>query len=210
MKLFDLDGTLIDSNGIWQDVDYRFLSAHGLSATDEYMAVVGQTTLPTAAKFTKSYYRLDISPEAIMLEWLALVKDAYKKHIPTKPGAWKYLVQEAIRGETLVLVTACAPDLCRAALDRLELSNLFHHQIFAQDLGIEKRDPNFFRQVLKQLRVSPAQCTLYDDSPDSCANAKALGITVVGILDPLHADEADRMAKLCDRCITDFTELLDT
>ena len=33
MKLFDLDGTLIDSNGIWGDVDLRFLGRHGLTPT---------------------------------------------------------------------------------------------------------------------------------------------------------------------------------
>ena len=40
MKLFDLDGTLIDSNGIWVDVDLRFLGRHGLTPTEEYTYAV--------------------------------------------------------------------------------------------------------------------------------------------------------------------------
>ena len=206
MKLFDLDGTLIDSNGVWREVDYRFLEAHGLKATDEYMAAVGQSIFPIAAKFTKSYYRLDMSPEAIMFEWMTLVKEAYTQHIPLKPGVKEYLMLEAARGETLALVTACVPALGNAVLERHGISDLFHHKIFAQELHLEKRDPRFFHQVIDLLNVSPRECIFYDDSPDNCAVAKSMGMTVVGILDPLYADDAPRMKRLCDRCVTDFTE----
>ena len=46
MKLFDLDGTLIDSNGIWVDVDLRFLGRHGLTPTEEYTYAVGHSIFP--------------------------------------------------------------------------------------------------------------------------------------------------------------------
>lgn len=49
MKLFDLDGTLIDSNGIWVDVDLRFLGRHGLTPTEEYTYAVGHSIFPVAA-----------------------------------------------------------------------------------------------------------------------------------------------------------------
>ena len=66
MKLFDLDGTLIDSNGIWVDVDLRFLGRHGLTPTEEYTYAVGHSIFPVAAEFTRDYYGLDLTPEEIM------------------------------------------------------------------------------------------------------------------------------------------------
>ena len=53
--LFDLDGTLIDSNHIWQDIDRSFLEKRGFELTDAYNAGVIYATFPLAAKFTKEY-----------------------------------------------------------------------------------------------------------------------------------------------------------
>lgn len=208
MKLFDLDGTLIDSNHVWRDVDERFLTAHGLEATQEYLITVGHSIFPTAAQYTREYYHLDLSPQAIMDEWFALARDAYEHHIPLKPGAREFLEQEAARGETLALVSACVPALGHAVLDRHGLTDLFHHLVFAQELGLEKRDPRFFRQVLELLNVSPADCILFDDAPDNCVCACETGIQVVGILDPFFSGGEERMRQVCSRCVTDFRELL--
>lgn len=208
MKLFDLDGTLIDSNGVWREVDEHFLSARNLTSTAEYLDAVGHAIFPTAARFTIDYYHLNESPEAIMAEWMSLAKDAYENHIPLKPGAYEYLKQLAASGETLALVTACVPELGHAVLKRHGLTGLFQHLVFAQDLGIEKRDPRFFQYVTDHLKVSPADCVFYEDSPRNCAMAKNIGMTVIGILDPFYADQAQEMQQICDQCIYDFTELL--
>lgn len=208
MKLFDLDGTLIDSNGVWREVDERFLSARNLTATAEYLDAVGHAIFPTAARFTIDYYHLNESPEAIMDEWMSLAKDAYENHIPLKPGVLEYLHKLTDAGETLALVTACVPALGYAVLNRHGLTPFFQHLIFAQELGLEKRDPRFFQQVLCHLNVSPADCVFYEDSPKNCAIAKDMGMKVIGILDPLYKDEEVQLHQICDRCISDFTELL--
>ena len=208
MKLFDLDGTLIDSNGVWREVDDKFLSKRNLNATDEYLDAVGHAIFPTAARFTIDYYHLNESPEAIMDEWMSLAKDAYENHIPLKPGALDYLRQQADAGEPLALVTACVPELGYAALNRHGLTSLFQHLVFAQELGLEKRDPRFFQHVLHHLNISPSDCVFYEDSPKNCAIAKEMGMTVIGILDPLYANDENEMHLICDRCIRDFTELL--
>ena len=209
MKLFDLDGTLIDSNGVWQEVDERFLSARNLTATEEYLDFVSHAIFPTSAQFTKEYYHLDESPQEIMDEWLSLARDAYEHRIPLKPGVLEFLRQEQEKGEALALVTSCVPELGHAVLERHGLTSFFRHLVFAQELGLEKRDPRFFDLVLEYLKASPSDCVFYDDAPDNCAAAKRTGMTVIGVLDPLFAAQAGRMARLCDFCIHDFTQLLE-
>ena len=65
MIIFDLDGTLIDSNHVWIDVDVQFLSRRGKQITPEYTEFVAHAIFPTAARFTKDYYQLDDSLEEI-------------------------------------------------------------------------------------------------------------------------------------------------
>ena len=88
MIFFDLDGVLLDSNGVWIDVDLAFTQKRGLEVTEEYAYTVGHSIFPVAAQFTKDYYHLPESPQEIMDEWRALAYEAYAHTIPMKPGPW--------------------------------------------------------------------------------------------------------------------------
>ena len=61
MLIFDMDGTLIDSNGIWKDVDIALLKKRGFAYTRAYYEGVAHTIFPLAAKFTKEYCHLSES-----------------------------------------------------------------------------------------------------------------------------------------------------
>ena len=62
--LFDLDGTLIDSNGVWIDVDTAFLARRGMEYSKAYYEGVAHTIFPLAAQFTKEFCHLDESCES--------------------------------------------------------------------------------------------------------------------------------------------------
>ena len=53
MKLFDFDGTLVDSNGVWEEIDITFLARRGLTPTREYSELVGRSIFPIAAQITR-------------------------------------------------------------------------------------------------------------------------------------------------------------
>mgnify|MGYP003323017062 CR=1 FL=1 len=64
--LLDMDGTMIDSNGIWKDVDIRFLARRGMEYSKAYYEGVAHTIFPPAAQFTKEFCSLEESCEEIM------------------------------------------------------------------------------------------------------------------------------------------------
>ena len=208
VKLFDFDGTLVDSNGVWVEVDNTFLERRGLKATREYSETVGHSIFPIAAQFTKEYYHLDESPEAIMAEWAGLGREAYAHQVPLKPGAVEYLDKCRQAGERMVLLTACVPEFCQAAMERLGLTDYFERVIYVQELGVEKRDPRAFSLALELLGEKGEACTLYEDSPGVCRTAKEAGLTVVGVYDPFYAHHEDEMRSFCNRHIKSFTALL--
>ena len=108
----------------------------------------------------------------------------------------------------MALVTACVPALCRTALARHGLEPFFEDVIFAQEMGLEKRDPEVFRRTAERLGVDPAACTLYEDAPANCASAKSVGIAVVGVYDYFYAKYREEMERICDRYIESFEALL--
>lgn len=208
MQIFDMDGTLIDSNGIWKDVDTAFLAKRGLSYTKEYYEGVAHTIFPLAAKFTKEFCRLPESEEAIMAEWMDMAGDLYGTSVPVKPGVRAYLDKLRAAGERLIVVTSAVPVHCRTALTHLGLMPYFERIIFAHDLQLEKKDPQLWCLTAELMGVAPADCTLYDDSVDACRGAKAAGMHAVGVYDPYFAGTEPEMQAVCDRYIRSFEELI--
>ena len=208
MQIFDMDGTLIDSNGIWKDVDTAFLVKRGLSYTKEYYEGVAHTIFPLAAKFTKEFCRLPESEEAIMAEWMDMAGDLYGTSVPVKPGVRAYLDKLRAAGERLIVVTSAVPVHCRTALTHLGLMPYFERIIFAHDLQLEKKDPQLWCLTAELMGVAPTGCTLYDDSVEACRGAKAAGMHAVGVYDPYFAGTEPEMQAVCDRYIRSFEELI--
>ena len=208
MLLFDMDGTLIDSNGIWKDVDEEFLARRGLPYTQEYYEGVAHTIFPLAARFTKEFCHLPESQEEIMAEWMELAGDIYATNVEEKPGVRAFLEKMKAAGERMAVVTSAVPVHCRSALGHLELLPYFEQVFFAQELGTEKKYPELWERVAEELGVAPGECTLFDDSVEAIRGAKKAGMHTVGVADPYFAASAEEMRETAERYIDSFTELL--
>ena len=207
MLIFDLDGTLIDSNGVWLEVDKIFLARHGCAYSQEYYEGVAHTILQNCAVFTKNHFQLEESCEEIIAEWMELAADAYRS-VPLKPFVREYLDRCRDAGHRMAVFTACVPEHCREVMSRHGLDGYFERVIFAQDLGVDKKSPAVFKQAAQMLGAEPRQCVLFDDSLAACKGAKAAGMTVVGIRDSRFTGGEADMRELCDRYIESFGELL--
>lgn len=209
MIFFDLDGTLIDSNGLWLDVDHIFLSRRGLEITPEYSYTVGHSIAPLAARFTVDYYHLDEEPEAIMAEWQEMARDAYAHTIPLKPGALELLGKLRDEGRDMALLTSGIPELAKLAVTRLGLDAYLNKGLFfAHEVGLEKKDPQVYRLAAEKFGVPPTDCVLIEDAPHNCAAAKSVGFSVVGIYDDFYKDVQDQVQANSHRYIRSLTELL--
>lgn len=207
MLIFDLDGTLIDSNGVWVEVDKTFLSRRNIPYSKEYHDLVAHTILPICAVRTKEHFQLEESCEEIIDEWMTLAAGQYH-NIPLKSNVREYLDRCKDAEHRMTIFTASVPEHCMAAIEHHGLSDYFEQIIFAQELGMDKKSPAIFHKVAEMLHVKPEQCVLFDDSLSACKAAKAAGMTVVGVHDSYFQDSEPDMRELCDQYIMGFGELL--
>ena len=207
MFLFDMDGTLINSNGVWKDVDREFLARRGMEYSRAYYEGVAHTIFPLAAKFTKEFCNLEESCEEIMAEWMELAKDAYA-NVTVKPGVRAYLKQCKAEGRGVALVTSSVPEHCYTAMKKLDLLKYFDTITFAQELGLEKKEPELWREAARRNGVRPEDCTIFDDSLAACQGARRARMRVVGVYDSFFASDEREMRHFCDVYIKSFEELL--
>lgn len=207
MLLFDLDGTLIDSNGVWKEIDRVFLHRRGLEYTHAYYQGVAHTAFPMAAQFTKDYCNLSESCEEIMAEWMDLAAHAYDD-VAIKPGVRAYLKQCKAQGRPMAIVTASIPLHCHKALQHLKLEKYFDRITFSQALGLEKKNPEIWLRAAKDAGVDPRDCTVFDDSAAACNGARQANMRVVGVYDQYFASDQKHLRQVCDIYLHSFEELL--
>jgi HAD superfamily hydrolase (TIGR01509 family) len=136
-----------------------------------------------------------------------LAKDAYA-HVTVKPGVRAYLKQCRAEGRPMAVVTSSVPEHCRAALKNLDLEKYFEGITFAQQLVLEKKQPEIWRLAAKDAGVSPEECTVFDDSIAACRGARAAQMRVVGVYDHFFARDEHQLRQFCDVYIHSFEDLL--
>ena len=142
MVFFDLDGTLLDSNGIWLDIDIAFLGRHGISPVPEdYTWYVTHHSAPDSARYTRERFGLAETAEEIQGAWLDMAREAYAGQLALKPGVRAFLEQCREHGVPMAVLTSCIPELCRAALARHGVLDWFQGVVYAQETGIGKGEP---------------------------------------------------------------------
>ena len=206
MLFFDLDGTLLDSNGIWHEVDRLFLEKRGFPHTDEYHAGVAHATLPAAAKFTREFCGIDEPEEDIIAEWIAMASEFYAREVPLKPYAREFLSLCRQHGQPMAVLTSAATEHCHSALKLHGLEEFFSHVICVQDLGLQKRQPETFLRAAELTGSAISDCVMFDDSLQACQGAKTAGMRVVGVYDRFFPEDQAQLQKLCHRYIRSFQE----
>ena len=108
----------------------------------------------------------------------------------------------------MAIFTACRPSLCRSFLERFGMTEWFAPIVYAEEIGLEKHNPECFARLSQLLGLPPGECTLFDDSPSNCATAKAAGMQVVGVYDDFYAHRQEELKAACQRYILSFEELV--
>ena len=135
MYFFDLDGTLLDSNGVWLDIDVEFLGRFGIgSVPEDYTDYVTHHGFDDSARYTRDYFRLPLTPEEIMSAWREMARSAYAGQLELKPGARGFLERARASGIPRALLTSCIPSLCSAALEHHRLLPLLDRVFTAAEL----------------------------------------------------------------------------
>ena len=198
MYFFDLDGTLLDSNGIWVDIDREFLGRFGVEAVPgDYTEFVTHCTFHEAAEYTQRYFSLPLTAQEIAGEWERMAREAYGGALPLKSGAKDFLERCRASGISCALLTSCMPPLCRSALEAYGLTELFSRVFTTAELGLEKRERALYDHVAGLCGLEAGECTLFDDSPVCCRAAVEAGWRVFAVPDPIFEGRAEELRALC-------------
>ena len=119
--IFDLDGVLLDSMGIWEDLGARYLRRLHIPPEPGLNEVLFPMSMEQGAAYLKAHYPLQQSEAEICGGIAQMLKDYYVQEVPAKPGAAALLAFLAERGISMAAATSSPRAHVTAALDRLGL-----------------------------------------------------------------------------------------
>lgn len=205
--IFDLDGTLLDSMGVWRKIDADFLGKRGFAVPEDYVKQVTAMDFQAAANYTIARFSLEEKPEDIIREWREMVVDAYTYQVQLKPYAKEYLEKLKAQGIPIALATAASPDLYVPALRNNGVLELFDAFVSVQEVERGKGFPDVYLKAAERIGVNPKDCVVFEDILKGIQGAKMGGFQTVAVYDAASWYEQDALKKEADRYITDFSQI---
>lgn len=206
--LFDLDGTILDSLKIWNDIDLFFFKNHNLIMGEDYHIAIAPLTLEETATYTKNTYKLDIDEEQIMKEWSDLAIKEYAENVNLKKGVKEFLDYLKNKNVHLAIATSCNEEMFKPCLERYGIVSYFEHFYTSQNLKINKSNTNFFKEILNEYKIEPDQILFFEDSLASMKCAKSLGFNVVAVMDKKWEKQKEEIIASSDDQIEDFSQFI--
>lgn len=207
--IFDVDGTLLDSNQIWQIIDQQFMNERNLTLTDDFQKQLDGLTFHQVAEYCKDFYNLKESAKELMDIWINMAIDEYSYHVKSKPGAkrlLKYLNDNDIK---IAICTSNSHDLIDPALkhnDLYDYIDIFHT---ASTIGDSKDDPDVYLRLASELDVDPENCLVFDDIYPIINTVSKIGMKSCVVLDQrsIEVYSKDLLIQAADYNINDFRDI---
>ena len=178
--LWDLDGTLVDTEPYWIECEFALVAAHGGSWSDEHAhALVGKDLL-TSARYLRRHGGVDLPPPAIVEHLVDGVLARLGRAVPWRPGARELLAELRELGVPCALVTMSYRRLAAAVVRSLPAGS-FAPVVAGDDVTHGKPHPEAYLTAAARLGVAPADCVAIEDSPTGLAAAVAAGVPALGV-----------------------------
>jgi HAD superfamily hydrolase (TIGR01509 family) len=178
--LFDLDGTLIDTEPYWMAEERALAAAFGGSwSTEQAVSCIGNP-LPVSAGRLRDEAGVGLPVEEIVDRLLDGVVAKVRSHVPWQPGARELLAALVASGTPTALVTMSYRRLADAVLADLP-SGTFGAVVTGDEVRRGKPHPEPYLTAAARLGVEPARCLVVEDSPNGIRSGLAAGATVVAV-----------------------------
>lgn len=209
--IFDIDGTLLDSMPLWNNLGERYLQKLGF--TEEETEGLSQriSTMPFAEgiHYIKKEYSLDIAEDRIREQIQEMIAKAYCDEVVLKAGVKEYLQFLKERGIPCILATAGDASLATAALKRLKVWEEFQGLLLCEEFNTSKREAKIYFLAMERLSLSkPEDVLVFEDVLHAIKSAKQAGFQVCGILDEANREDWEKIQEVADFTAKDFYELV--
>ncbi|MCI5955332.1 MAG: HAD family phosphatase [Lachnospiraceae bacterium] len=188
--IFDMDGTLIDTEKYYRIFWPKALAEFGYHMTDEQALSMRSLGRPFAPARLRQWFGEELDYDAVRQRRKDMMEECLDREgIRRKPGALELVQRLKADGITTAVATATDPERTAKYLRLTGLEGYFDRLISATQVKEGKPSPDIYLYACEQLGLKPEECLAVEDSPNGVLSAYRAGCKVVMVPDQTEADE---------------------
>jgi HAD superfamily hydrolase (TIGR01509 family) len=203
--VFDLDGVIVDSESVWDEVRKRFTEEKGGTWRDEAQRDMMGMSSTEWSRYVRDRLGVDMDPERISTEVADRVAETYEEHLPLLPGA-----VEAVRSLAaewpLGLASSSNRHVIDLVLEKAGIARDFKATVSSEEVAAGKPAPDVYLEAASRLGVDAAACAAIEDSTNGIRSARSAGTVVIAVPNREFPPEPEALA-LAARQLNSLTEL---
>lgn len=206
--IFDLDGTLVDSMWVWEQIDVEYLHSKGHNLPADLKSEISHLSFAQTAEYFKKRFNIEDSVDKILDDWHKLAFNFYANKVKIKDGVKDFLNKLKSENIKIGLATSNSIPLLEACLKNNEIYDYFDEITITDEVSRGKNFPDVYLLAAEKLNVSPENCVVFEDIIPAVQGAKAAGMKVIAIKDEASINDKDELINLSDKYINSFLELI--
>jgi len=192
--VFDLDGVLVDSEPVWEQVRRGLVAERGGHwAPDAQRRIMGMST-PEWARYLSDDLGVGLPPEQVAREVIDRMAARYRQHVPLMAGAADAVHRMAARWPLAVASSAPAT-LIETVLQSAGLRSCFKVVMSTEQVPHGKPAPDIYLAVTAALGCPPPDCAAVEDSSNGLRSAATAGLRVIAIPQSRYRPDPDALAQ---------------
>jgi HAD superfamily hydrolase (TIGR01509 family) len=191
--IFDLDGVLINSEPLWEQVRRELVRERGGHWSDEAQRRVMGMNTQEWSRYLSEDIGVGLPPEEVASVVIDRMAASYTSELPLIPGAVEAVRRMAERWP-LGLASSSPTALIETVLESAGLQPHFRVTMSTEEVERGKPSPDVYLAVADQLGVSPHRCVAVEDSSNGLRSASAAGMRTIAIPQPEYPPADDALA----------------
>jgi HAD superfamily hydrolase (TIGR01509 family) len=192
--VLDLDGLLIQTEEIWDDVREALARERGARYDAEAQRAMMGMSSPEWSRYMHEELGVPDPPAEISAEVVRRMEARYRERLPLLPGAVEAVERLAARW-ALGLASSSNRPLIDAVLELAGLGRFFRVTVSSEEVARGKPSPDVYLEAAQRLGVPPERCAAVEDSHSGIRSARAAGMRVVAIPNPAFRPDEDALAE---------------
>lgn len=192
--IFDLDGVLLDSEHVWDEVREQLARERGGRWHERAQReMMGMSSLEWS-RYMHDEIGLSETPEEISAEVVRRLEALYREQLPAMPGA-REAVQRLAERWPLALASSSNRELIVLALELLGVAGRFETVVSSEEVARGKPAPDVYLEAARRLGVNPDRAAAVEDSHNGIRAAKAAGMRVIAVPNRRFPPGEDALAE---------------
>ena len=206
--VFDMDGVLVDTEHLWDDVREELTGEWGGRYTPEAQQAMMGMSSREWSRYLHEVVGLREPPDVINGEVVRRMLARYDVDLPIVPGSVEAVERLAGAGFRLALASSSNRELIDAVLRRLGLTERFEVTVSSEEVAHGKPAPDVYLEAARRLGVDPTRCIAVEDSASGIRAAHAAGMRVIAHPNRHYPPEGVDL-KLADLVVDGMSRLDD-